>query len=135
MGIPTVPKTLKYKWLYTGHVLRMKIQWGFPIPTSKLIALLCLLLQVADRLNSHLVLAAKRYDSLGMSEVMILLKLKLKQQSVLKYCVNSWVVVSKYMGGKLILNGPNCYPPPTPFCENHNHCITQKDMHERVVMP
>ena len=84
MGIPTVPKTLKYKWLYTGHVLRMKIQWGFPIPTSKLIALLCLLLQVADRLNSHLVLAAKRYTSLGMSEVRILLKLKLKQQCVLK---------------------------------------------------
>ena len=43
----------------------------------------------------------------------------------------AWVVAGKYMGGKLILNGPNCYPPPTPFCENHNHCITQQDMHER----
>ena len=42
-----------------------------------------------------------------------------------------WVVAGKCMGGKLILNGPNCYPPPTPFCENHNHCITQQDMHER----
>ena len=62
----------------------MAIQWGFPIPTSKLIALLCLLLQVADRLNSRLVLAAKRYDSLGMSEERILLNPKLKQQCVLK---------------------------------------------------
>ena len=101
------------------------------IPDSHLQADCPALSFVADRLNSHLVLAAKRYDSLGMSEVRILLKLKLKQQCVLKQCVNGWVVACKYMGGKLILNGPNWSAPPTPFCENHNHCITRPDMHER----